>query len=378
MGKELTAIGLMLILAFLPQAGCAGGAAQPTGGAWRSDPARDRGAGDEVPLIQRPEDDRLTRVIRPLDRVLFVGDDLTQQWFYTQATGAALLATLPRYQLRIFNGGRRGSTAAEALEWIDGLMDLAEPTVVFLHFGLRDGKAFEEAELAKRAFEEGLERLIERVKARRGVRQVVVLSPVPVATPLVEEAPPVGFNRVLSLLSESSRQVAERQQVGWINLFDHTRRAWIASNASGGAPLTMGGEMPTEQGHTIIASIILKGIGVTGEDIERIGWSPLPPMQMARIRPVLAIEARPPDVRQAWRSRDLYRQIYRHDEAFFRSWRLESRISAEPDPRRAILASDEAWAPVSALALAYYGAGHPEPEFEAPDTVPDQGGVEGL
>lgn len=317
------------------------------------------------------DEGRLTRVIRPLDRILFVGDDLTQQMFYTQATGSALMALLPRYQLRIFNGGRNQATTTDAAEWLPGLLELTQPTVVFLQFGFRDFRRHETLDENRASFEEGLRNLIRIARQQSGVRQIIVLTPVPVATPLVEDAPPVGMNQTLAWLSQSSREVAEQEKVGWINLFDHTRAAWIAANASGGTPLTLGGELPTESGHIVLASIILNGLGVTGPMLERIGWSPLIPTEMARIRPVLAIRANPPTVRQASRSRDLYRQMLRHDEVFFRLWRLEHRNGRPADDRlKRMLASDEAWGPVAALALAYYGQGQPDPVFDQQQPLP--------
>ena len=56
----------------------------------------------------------LERVIHPGDRILFIGDELTQQRLYTRATAAALLVIMPDADLRFFNGGYSDTTTETA------------------------------------------------------------------------------------------------------------------------------------------------------------------------------------------------------------------------------------------------------------------------
>ena len=96
------------------------------------------------------------RLIQPDDRVLFVGDEITQQMFYGRAVASAVLAVTPEADMRFFNGGRDGATAASAAEWIGPLMELCNPTVVFMCFGLNDGKLRDTGEPVSKTFHKNL------------------------------------------------------------------------------------------------------------------------------------------------------------------------------------------------------------------------------
>ena len=61
--------------------------------------------------------------------------------FFTSEFAAAVTAVKPDANLRFFNGGNEGSTAGHALDWIDALMDLVQPTIVFVCFGLNESEA---------------------------------------------------------------------------------------------------------------------------------------------------------------------------------------------------------------------------------------------
>jgi len=103
---------------------------------------------------------------------------------------------------------------------------------------------------------------------------------------------------------------------------------YISQMSVGGTPLTLGGRLPTESAHVVMASIVLRELGVNAAQLDAIGWSPLPAVKMQRVRQVLAIPtATPPDA-IAERSRSLYLSLLRFDEAFFRIWRLSRRRGA--------------------------------------------------
>lgn len=49
----------------------------------------------------------------------------------------------------------------------------------------------------------------------------------------------------------------------------------------------------------VIVSIVLAGVGVDAERLEEVGWSPMPPVRMRRIREALALRLDAPDVDRA-------------------------------------------------------------------------------
>lgn len=156
-------------------------------------------------------------------------------------------------------------------------------------------------------------------------------------------------NWLLDRLSKAARLAAAEQDAVFVDLFDYMKEVYVAANRAGGTPLTHDKRLPTEAGHTVIASVILKGIGVTSQQLNRIGWSPLSPRQMQRIRQVLALSPQPPDLDMALQSRQLYASIQRFDEAFFKLWRLSPRSPARYPKQAQLAAMERAWTGVKTL-----------------------------
>jgi lysophospholipase L1-like esterase len=325
-----------------------------------------RPAAAETPALPHPPAITLDQVLKLGDRVLFVGDEFTQQMFYTRAVASALLPLAPATtppsfgNVRFYNGGRSGSTAADALQWIDELLALCRPTVVFVCFGLNDGQNRPIDQPAADAFARDLTALIARIRQAGSVRQVVVIGPPPIQAGLRAELMPEDYNFTLSILSDVARQVAGEQQCGFVELFGELARVYLGQlQTRTGEPLSLDGRLPTEQGGIIAASIVLRQLGVGGEQLDAIGWSPLLPRRMAAIRPVLALPTRVPSLAQAQRSREIYEHLMAFDEAFFRLWRLAGRRPTGPDPQVMQNQVDQTWQSVRQAAIDYPYAGSP-------------------
>ncbi len=372
----------MLVLAIaVPAAamGCAGADQAPAD----PDPSgaaqqRAQDADGEVVVTPLVDEGGVHEFLQRGDRVLFLGDDVTQQMFYTQATAAGLLALMPRQELRFFNGGRNGSSAADAVEWAPDLLELTRPTVVFVLFGLHEGLAGQDQpQQTLETYRRGLSDLAQVVGRHESVRRVIVASPLPAATLAVEVGPPTGANVLMSRMAEATVEVAREQGVGYVNLFEFMRQVYIAGNIGAGARMTFENGLPTEEGHVVIASALMAAMGVTAQDLEAIGWSPLPPRRMHRVRQVLAIAASPPDEALAARSRALYTTLTLHDERFFRAWRLAGRSRSVPERRRAMAHADEAWRHVQLVAMSYYAPPDgPAPAMVQPLPMPPHPGAD--
>lgn len=299
--------------------------------------------------------------IQNRDRVLFVGDEMTQQMFYTRAIASALLAVMPEAHLRFFNGGREGATVQDAGNWVEDLLELAQPTVVFVCFGLNDAQRNERAHIVARDFRASLSSLIQQIRAAPTVRLIVILGP-PAVSPTspgemiqpadnrMDEAHS-GYNQTLKALSTAAKQAADAAGAPYIDLFDHTLMAYKQVLKVGGKPLTIAGRLPSEPGHIIIASSILRGLGVSVTQLDPIGWSPLRPVEMGRIRGALALRLTAPTLKLAQRSRNLYESMRPFDEQFFRLWRLTQR---RPKMRQTLrVQADQAWVQVQQWADQY-------------------------
>lgn len=355
---------VMLVLAGW-MGGCA--ASQPTAGN-TGEPAGNQTVDVTWQTTQKqPSPDDLFRLLQPRDRVLFVGDDLTQQGYYGRGVATALLSMHPSKRWRFFQGGREGATAQNAGEWVGGLLALTKPQVVFLCFGFNDGRGEDPLAAKSKQFREGLSKLVRQAKRFESVRRVVVISPPPVDTKLTRPAPPLGLNEELAQLTIDAWQVAEEEGVGFINVFEYMRQSYIAANAVGGDPLTMSGRLPlpTDEGHAIMASVILKGMGVTRGQLNPTGWTPLPRRRAYRVRQAMAIPLDAATVEQADRSYDLFMMVQLHDEAFFRAWRIAGRRPSALEREEAMELADQKWADVLAAAISLYG------DSEMADAPPD-------
>ncbi len=255
------------------------------------------------------------QTIRPDDRILFVGDDLTQQMQYTRAVATGLLPLHP--DLRFFNGGRNKATAASAGAWLNDLLDITQPTVVFVCLPpVDDDDARYRAELAQ---------LIAQTRNWNPAAPPRVIL---VSSPAIEPGGAAGDSATLAnqhrrAAAVAVRQLAADENAGFIDLFVPTLRVYQAA-AQSGASLTYDGKLPNESGHVVIASVILYGLGVSSEQLTPVGWSPLLPMYMAPIRGALGLELPIPTDIAARRSRELYMSMIPFDEAFFRAWRLST------------------------------------------------------
>lgn len=124
------------------------------------------------------------------DRVVFFGDSITQAGNYVQDVEFFLLTRFPDRQFTIINHGISSETVSGTSEPDHDpprpdahrrfQRDVAEwhPTVVVACFGMNDGNyhPFEPARFQK--YQDGVERLVERVRKETGAR-IVLLSPPP-------------------------------------------------------------------------------------------------------------------------------------------------------------------------------------------------------
>ncbi len=294
------------------------------------------------------------RVVGPFlegDRILFIGDDLTQQMYYDRAVATAFLTLYPDAGLRFFNGGKDGATPQSCAEWVDDLLELTRPTVVFMLFGFNT----EPTDAALAEFARSLETLARHVRGRPGVRHVILLGPPPFQEGLApgDGSNDTAINQTLARVNDAAAEVAQDGGLGFIELFAPMRLVYLEGLRVGGEPLSLNGRHPSEAAHVVMASVILHGLAVDAPSFDRIGWSPLLPLGMARIRPALAIPSKAPSPVDAERSRTLYLSLLNYDQAFFRAWRLGARRRGSPErSREAMLSEAEGlWRGIEALIL---------------------------
>jgi len=292
-------------------------------------------------------------VIQKDDRILFVGDEITQQMLYTRAVAAAIISMRPEHNLRFYNGGYEGATAESAMKWIDDLLGLAKPTVVFVSFGLNDMTTPGTDEERAARYEASLSKLVGQIQAFNSVKRVVVMSPAPVLRPDDTQKNVSPENQTLMAFSRAAERVAIARKTAFIDLVEFTREVFVNSTLTPGPSLILNNRQPSEVGHVVIASVIIRGIGVTPEMLDPKGWAPLAPPDMRRIRKALAIQLKPVSLEANDISRYLYDSFRKFDERFFRMWRLAGRNPASADRETLAPQAEEAWADVRAATLYY-------------------------
>src|SRR3954469_13447309 len=99
------------------------------------------------------------------DRVVFLGDSITEQQLYTNYAETYLATRFPEMKLTFFNAGWGGDTAPGGLNRLRrDVLDL-KPTVVTICYGMNDaGYVFPDAGIAGR-FREALLELVKKVRA---------------------------------------------------------------------------------------------------------------------------------------------------------------------------------------------------------------------
>jgi lysophospholipase L1-like esterase len=221
------------------------------------------------------------------DRVVFLGDSITEQMLYTTYIEAYALTRHPQWQLSFRNTGWSGDTAwlRTRSTWPDEgqlfaadeatqqrLVDAAvgrglsrdvlplKPTVVTVDFGMNDH--------AYQAFRNDIFRAyvrsqaeITRVLQTNGAR-VALLTPQPIEDKRPDPDQDVR-NQALRKFSDGLKDVAARASVPFVDQFDPYMAILLRERAASPKFLVGGGDAihPGPIGQTLMAWAILKGLG---------------------------------------------------------------------------------------------------------------------
>jgi len=219
------------------------------------------------------------------DRVVFLGDSITEQRLYTTYIEAYALSRHPSWKLTFRNAGWGGDTSwlrtrsetnegllfasdeARQMEMIHRAVDFGlrrdvlplNPTVVLVNFGMNDHYYQPFRPDIFRAYVRS-EAEIARILEANGAR-VALLTPQPIEDKRADPDQDVR-NQSLLRFSDGLRDVAARANAAFVDEFDPYMAAMLASQSA-----TIGrghdGVHPGPAGHTIMAWAILKGLGAT-------------------------------------------------------------------------------------------------------------------
>src|SRR5882724_4191578 len=106
-------------------------------------------------------------ILKKNDRVVFLGDSITEQQLYTNYVESYLATRYPELQLSFFNAGWGGDRAPGGAARLERDVLALKPTVVTICYGMNDASyAFPSPEILK-AFEDGMRLLIAKLKRAR-------------------------------------------------------------------------------------------------------------------------------------------------------------------------------------------------------------------
>lgn len=201
-------------------------------------------------------------ILRKHDRVVFLGDSITEQQLYTNYVETYLSLRFPELKLTFFNAGWGGDTAPGAVQRMDRDVLSLEPNVVTVCFGMNDGAYGLPSETIRTTFVNGMRELVRRLKAA-GVR-VVLLTPGMADETVAPNLAAVHYNRqglrlladeVLKLAAEESLPAADLHQL--MNEVDGRAKAAVP-----GYCMIPDGVHPEPAGHLVMAHGVLQALGV--------------------------------------------------------------------------------------------------------------------
>lgn len=220
------------------------------------------------------------------DRVVFLGDSITEQRLYTTYIEAYALSRYPKWQLTFRNVGWGGDTAwlrqrahpdegklfAAGPEEQQQMVDKAvkeglerdvlplKPTAVTIKFGMNDHAYQPFREDIFHAYVRSQTELA-KVLEKNGAR-VAFLTPQPIEDKRPDPDKDVR-NMSLRKFSDGLKQVATQEHALFVDQFDPYMALMMRARASDPGALIGGGDAvhPGPAGHTLMAWAVLKGLG---------------------------------------------------------------------------------------------------------------------
>lgn len=225
-------------------------------------------------------------LIKDGDRVMFLGDSITEQRLYTTYIEAYALTRYPHWKLAFRNVGWGGDTSwlrqrahpdeatlfaadeAKQQKMVEDSVGRGlardvlpfKPTLVTVKFGMNDHSYQPFREDIFRAYVRSQERIASVLK-EHGAR-VAFLTPQPIEEKRADPDKDVK-NQSLRKFSDGLKEVSARTGATYVDQFDPYMTMLLRERAGNPASLVGGGDAvhPGPIGHTVMAWAVLKGLG---------------------------------------------------------------------------------------------------------------------
>lgn len=201
-------------------------------------------------------------VLRAKDRVVFLGDSITEQRLYTDYVETYLAARYPELELTFSNAGLSGDTAAGGCRRLDSDVLALRPDVVTICYGMNDGGFRPMRPDLRATFATAMRELVTRLKAA-GAR-VVLLTPGMVDATANWYLGAVGYNiTALRELADEVLNLASAENLPAADL--HRLMNEVDSRAKAAQPsfcMIPDAIHPDPAGHLVMAFGLLQALGI--------------------------------------------------------------------------------------------------------------------
>lgn len=203
------------------------------------------------------------------DRLAIVGDSITEQKLYSKYLETYLLACYPELEIQSFQFGWGGERAPGFARRMENDLVPWKPDVVTTCYGMNDGSYRAYTDEIGAAYEEGMRRIVDRLKAAGAT--VVVGSPGVVDSHTWARNRPdfdQVYNDNLKRLGEIAERLAEENEFPHADVFGAMHEAMVAAKADLGEEFPVAGRdgvHPGANGHLVMAYAFLRALGLDGD-----------------------------------------------------------------------------------------------------------------
>ena len=207
-------------------------------------------------------------ILKKGDRLAIVGDSITEQKLYSKYIETYLLACYPDLEIQSFQFGWGGERAPGFANRMENDLIPWNPDVVTTCYGMNDGSYREYSEQIGRAYEQGMRKIVGRMKTAGAT--VVVGSPGVVDSFTWSRNNPDFdqiYNANLGKLGEIAAQLANEMQFPHADVFSEMMKTMIAAKSVLGEQYHVAGGdgvHPGRNGHLVMAYAFLKAFGLDG------------------------------------------------------------------------------------------------------------------
>jgi lysophospholipase L1-like esterase len=201
------------------------------------------------------------------DTVVFYGDSITEQRFYTFWVEVYAETRFPRMHLNFYNAGVGGDRVSGGA---GGPIDVRlsrdvfplRPTVVTIMLGMNDGGYRPLTPEIESAYTKGYEHILDSIEKSLPGARVTLLGPSPYDEVTRPQSFPGGYNATLMRFSALDAEMAQRHKDTFIDLnapFVDSLRKGVAINPLATELLLPDRVHPEQLAHWFMAAAILKG-----------------------------------------------------------------------------------------------------------------------